>query len=61
MASHYTRLGNLDNARLTFNIILAEKSIIDVCRDNMKVMHKLYEKMQVKAIRDLSRDKVHSL
>ncbi|WP_317993766.1 hypothetical protein [Bartonella gliris] len=39
MASHYTRLGNLDNARLTFNIILAEKSIIDVCRDNMKVMH----------------------
>ncbi|GAA5109994.1 hypothetical protein GCM10023261_13340 [Bartonella jaculi] len=58
MASHYTRLGNLDKARLTS----VEKSIIDVRRDNMKVMRKLYEKMQAKAIGiDLSRDKGHSL
>ncbi|QEG79313.1 hypothetical protein D1093_09850 (plasmid) [Bartonella kosoyi] len=56
MASHYTRLGNLDKARLTS----VEKSIIDVRRDNMKVMRKIYEKMQAKAI-DLSRDKGHSL
>ncbi|GAA4664330.1 hypothetical protein [Bartonella pachyuromydis] len=46
MSSHYTRLGNLDKARLTS----VEKSIIDVRRDNMKVMRKLYEKMQAKAI-----------
>ncbi|MBX4336622.1 hypothetical protein [Bartonella raoultii] len=58
MASHYTRLGNLDKSRLTD----IEKSIIDVRRDNMKVMRKLYEKMQAKAIGiDLSRDKGHSL
>ncbi|WP_208438662.1 MULTISPECIES: hypothetical protein [Bartonella] len=58
MASHYTRLGNLDKARLTS----VEKSIIDVRRDNMKVMRKLYEKMQAKAIGiDLARDKGHSL
>ncbi|WP_407965850.1 hypothetical protein [Bartonella sp. C271] len=58
MASHYTRLGNLDKSRLTS----AEKSIIDVRRDNMKVMRKLYEKMQAKAIGiDLSHDKGHSL
>nr|WP_275064731.1 hypothetical protein [Bartonella sp. AU55XJBT] len=58
MASHYTRLGNLDKARLTD----IEKSIIDVRRDNMKVMRKLYEKMQAKAIGiDLSRDKGYSL
>ncbi|MCL6230331.1 hypothetical protein [Bartonella bilalgolemii] len=58
MASHYTRLGNLDKSRLTS----AEKSIIDVRRDNMKVMRKLYEKMQAKAIGiDLSHDKDHSL
>ncbi|MCL6230276.1 hypothetical protein [Bartonella bilalgolemii] len=46
MASHYTRLGNLDKSRLTS----AEKSIIDVRRENIKVMQKLYEKMQAKAI-----------
>ncbi|WP_246792486.1 hypothetical protein [Bartonella grahamii] len=58
MASHYTRLGNLDKARLT----TVEKSILDVRRDNMKVMRKLYEKMQAKAIGiDLARDKGHSL
>ncbi|UTO27658.1 hypothetical protein [Bartonella harrusi] len=58
MASHYTRLGNLDKARLT----TIEKTIIDVRRDNMKAMRKLYEKMQAKAIGiDLSRDKGHSL
>ncbi|AQX20904.1 hypothetical protein Bcsk_002440 [Bartonella sp. CDC_skunk] len=58
MASHYTRLGNLDKSRLTD----IEKSIIDVRRDNMKVMRKLHEKMQAKAIGiDLSHDKGHSL
>ncbi len=58
MASHYTRLGNLDKARLT----TVEKAIIDARRDNMKVMRRLYEKMQAKAIGiDLSRDKGHSL
>ncbi|AQX31547.1 hypothetical protein [Bartonella schoenbuchensis] len=41
MASYYTRLGNLDKARLT----AVEKSIIDARRDNMKIMHKLYEQM----------------
>ncbi|WP_254475461.1 hypothetical protein [Bartonella sp. B1098] len=46
MASHYTRLGNLDKARLTD----IEKSIIDVRRENIKAMQKLYEKMQAKAI-----------
>lgn len=46
MASHYTRLGNLDKARLTS----IEKSIIDVRRENIKAMQKLYEKMQAKAI-----------
>ncbi|CDO49991.1 hypothetical protein [Bartonella tribocorum] len=46
IASHYTRLGNLDKARLTD----IEKSILDVRRDNIKVMQKLYEKMQAKAI-----------
>nr|CBI80383.1 conserved hypothetical protein [Bartonella sp. 1-1C] len=34
MASHYTRLGNLDKSRLTD----IEKSIINVRRDNMKAM-----------------------
>ncbi|WP_246257386.1 hypothetical protein [Bartonella gabonensis] len=46
MASHYTRLGNLDKARLTD----IEKSIIDARRENIKAMQKLYEKMQTKAI-----------
>ncbi|WP_254493495.1 hypothetical protein [Bartonella sp. B1099] len=46
MASHYARLGNLDKARLTD----IEKSIIDVRRENIKAMQKLYEKMQAKAI-----------
>ncbi|WP_273757256.1 hypothetical protein [Bartonella sp. MM73XJBT] len=46
MASHYTRLGNLDKARLTD----IEKSIIDVRRETIKAMQKLYEKMQAKAI-----------
>ncbi|WP_346418176.1 hypothetical protein [Bartonella sp. WD12.1] len=46
MASHYTRLGNLDKSRLT----TVEKSIIDARRDNMKVMRKLYEQMQAKAL-----------
>ncbi|WP_273721533.1 MULTISPECIES: hypothetical protein [unclassified Bartonella] len=46
MASHYTRLGNLDKAHLTD----IEKSIIDVRRENIKAMQKLYEKMQAKAI-----------
>ncbi|WP_078689019.1 hypothetical protein [Bartonella sp. CDC_skunk] len=58
MASHYTRLGNLDKSRLTD----VEKSIIDVRRDNMKIMRQLYEKMQAKAIGiDFSRDKDFSL
>ncbi len=58
MFSHYTRLGNLDKARLK----TVKKAIIDVRRDNMKVMCRLYEKMQAKAIGiDLSRDKGHSL
>nr|CDP79649.1 hypothetical protein BN1046_00546 [Bartonella schoenbuchensis] len=46
MASHYTRLGNLDKSRLTS----VEKSIIDARRDNMKVMRRLYEQMQAKAL-----------
>nr|WP_283772528.1 hypothetical protein [Bartonella sp. G70] len=46
MASHYTRLCNLDKAGLT----VAEKIIIAVRRENIKVMQKLYEKMQAKAI-----------
>ncbi|WP_017196074.1 hypothetical protein [Bartonella birtlesii] len=46
MFSHYTRLGNLDKARLT----TVEKAIIDTRRNNMKVMRKLYEKMQGKPI-----------
>ncbi|ENN90493.1 hypothetical protein [Bartonella schoenbuchensis] len=46
MASHYTRLGNLNKARLT----VVEKSIIDARRDNMKVMRRLYEQMQAKAL-----------
>ncbi|EJF82665.1 hypothetical protein [Bartonella rattimassiliensis] len=46
MASHYARLGNLDKSRLTS----IEKSIIDVRKNNVKVMQKLYEKMQAKAI-----------
>ncbi|WP_244427613.1 hypothetical protein [Bartonella queenslandensis] len=58
MASHYTRLGNLDKSGLT----IAEKTVIDVRMNNMKVMRKLYEKMQVKALGiDLSCDKGHSL
>ncbi len=58
MASHYTRLRNLDKARLTS----VEKSILDVRMNNMKVMRKLYEKMQAKALGiDLSCDKGHSL
>lgn len=55
MASHYARLGNLDKSRLTS----IEKSIIDVRKENMTVMRKLYEKMQTKAIGiDFSFDKV---
>ncbi|WP_336294019.1 hypothetical protein [Bartonella sp. CB169] len=46
MASHYTRLTNLNKARLT----TPEKSIIDARKENMKTMRKLYEKMQAKAI-----------
>ncbi|MBA9083390.1 MULTISPECIES: hypothetical protein [Bartonella] len=46
MASHYTRLGNLNKARLT----VVEKSIIEARRDNMKVMRRLYEQMQAKAL-----------
>ncbi|AQX31555.1 hypothetical protein [Bartonella schoenbuchensis] len=46
MALHYTRLGNLDKAHLT----AVEKSIIDARRDNMKVMCRLYEHMQAKAL-----------
>ncbi|OPB28387.1 hypothetical protein [Bartonella sp. WD12.1] len=46
MASHYTRLGNLNKACLTE----VEKSIIDTRRDNMKIMRKLYEQMQAKAL-----------
>ncbi|EJF82639.1 hypothetical protein [Bartonella rattimassiliensis] len=58
IASHYTRLRNLDKARLTS----VEKSIIDMRMNNMKIMRKLYEKMQAKAIGiDLARDKGHSL
>ncbi|UNE53902.1 hypothetical protein [Bartonella machadoae] len=57
MASHYTRLENLDKAGLT----LAEKAIISVRKDNMNAMRKIYEKMQAKAIGiDLSCDKDHS-
>ncbi|OPB28372.1 hypothetical protein [Bartonella sp. WD12.1] len=58
MASHYTRLGNLDKSRLTS----VEKSIIDARRDNMKVMRRLYEQMQAKALGiDLSQNKDMSL
>lgn len=46
MSSHYTRLENLDKSRLTS----IEKSIIDIRRENIKAMQKLYEKMQEKAI-----------
>ncbi|WP_254475489.1 hypothetical protein [Bartonella sp. B1098] len=46
MSSHYTRLENLDKSRLTS----IEKSIIDVRKENIKAMQKLYEKMQAKAI-----------
>lgn len=54
IASHYARLGNLDKSRLTS----IEKSIIDVRKENMTVMRKLYEKMQAKAIGiDFSFDK----
>ncbi|WP_345096971.1 hypothetical protein [Bartonella acomydis] len=55
IASHYARLGNLDKSRLTS----IEKSIIDVRKENMMVMRKLYEKMQAKAIGiDFSCDKI---
>nr|CDP79678.1 hypothetical protein BN1046_00575 [Bartonella schoenbuchensis] len=58
MASHYTRLGNLNKSRLT----VVEKSIIDARRDNMKVMRRLYERMQAKALGiDLSQGKGISL
>ncbi|GAA5098175.1 hypothetical protein GCM10023260_08420 [Bartonella acomydis] len=58
MSSHYTRLGNLDKAHLTS----VEKSIIDVRRDNMNVIRKLYEKVQAKAIDiDFSHYKGHSI
>ncbi|AQX31539.1 hypothetical protein [Bartonella schoenbuchensis] len=58
MASHYTRLGNLDKSRLTS----VEKSIIDARRDNMKVMRRLYEQMQAKALEiHLSQNKGMSL
>ncbi|OPB28380.1 hypothetical protein [Bartonella sp. WD12.1] len=58
MASHYTRLGNLNKARLTE----VEKSIIDARRDNMKIMRRLYEQMQAKALGiDLSQNKGISL
>ncbi|WP_375634857.1 hypothetical protein [Bartonella sp. MM100QHHN] len=46
MASHYTRLKNLDKGRLTD----IEKSILDMRMNNMKVMRKIYENMQAKAI-----------
>ncbi|WP_375666648.1 hypothetical protein [Bartonella sp. TT121SHDZB] len=46
IASHYTRLSNLDKAGLT----LAEKSIICVRKDNMKEIQKLYKQMRAKAI-----------
>ncbi|WP_375703687.1 hypothetical protein [Bartonella sp. AD13SXNS] len=46
IASHYARLGNLDKSRLTS----IEKSIIDVRKENMTIMRKLYEKMQAKVI-----------
>ncbi|WP_273724048.1 hypothetical protein, partial [Bartonella sp. AU18XJBT] len=42
IASHYARLGNLDKSRLTS----IEKSIIDVRKENIVIMRKLYEKMQ---------------
>ncbi|GAA5108515.1 hypothetical protein [Bartonella jaculi] len=58
MASHYTRLRSLDKGRLTD----IEKSILDMRMNNMKLMRKIYEKMQAKAIGiDLARDKGHSL
>ncbi|WP_236829034.1 hypothetical protein [Bartonella schoenbuchensis] len=58
MASHYTRLGNLNKSRLT----VVEKSIIDARRDNMKVMRRLYEQMQAKALEiHLSQNKGMSL
>ncbi|WP_375608482.1 MULTISPECIES: hypothetical protein [unclassified Bartonella] len=46
IASHYARLENLDKSRLTS----IEKSIIDVRKENMTIMRKLYEKMKAKAI-----------
>ncbi len=46
MASHYTRLKNLDKGCLTD----IEKSILDMQMNNIKVMRKIYENMQAKAI-----------
>lgn len=46
MASHYTRLGNMDKSRLTAD----EKAVIDARKDGLKTGRKLYETMQVKAV-----------
>lgn len=46
MASHYTRLGNMDKARLT----LEEKAVIEARKGGLKAGRKLYEAMQAKAL-----------
>jgi hypothetical protein len=46
MASHYTRLGNMDKSRLTAD----EKAIITARKKNVEAARKLYERMQAKAI-----------
>lgn len=46
MASHYTRLGNMDKSRLTAD----EKGVIDARKASLKAGRKLYEQMQGKAL-----------
>ncbi|ALE03500.1 hypothetical protein [Bartonella ancashensis] len=58
LASHYTRLNNLDKARLT----IEEKSVIDARKRNMKIGRQLYEQMQAKILGvDLPHEKDVSL
>lgn len=45
MASHHTRLGNMDKSRLT----AGEKAVIEARKDGLKAGRKLYETMQAKA------------
>lgn len=46
MASHHTRLGNMDKSRLTAE----EKNVIEARKASLKVGANLYAKMQAKAI-----------